>query len=298
MYAWAEQDLIACTSAWIIVYWHYPPYTMGSYNSDTRTELVQIRENFLPLLEQYGVDLVLSGHSHAYESSYLLDGHYGYSTNYDASVHALNQGNGQEGGDGVYRKPSAIKAPHSGTAYVVCGTSGSVIPSVKGEHPAMETSIREMGSVVLDIAGNRLDMTFLNKDGVVLDSFSIVKGEGDDDGDGMPDLWEQDTFRINVEPTGNADHDAQDNISEFIAGTDPVNPLSFFRITNSLAGETGFIIQWESMSNRSYTVNWTDSLTNAFSAVQTNLLYPQNSYTDALHAAEDAGFYSIEVRLQ
>ena len=33
--------------------------------------------NFWLYLEQYGVDLVLSGHSHSYERSYLVDGHYG-----------------------------------------------------------------------------------------------------------------------------------------------------------------------------------------------------------------------------
>ena len=38
-----------------------------------------MRENALPILESYGVDIVLSGHSHSYERSFLLDGHYGKS---------------------------------------------------------------------------------------------------------------------------------------------------------------------------------------------------------------------------
>lgn len=298
MHAWVEQDLAACTSTWIIAFWHHPPYTKGSHNSDTETPLVQMRENFIPLLEQYGTDLVLCGHSHSYECSNLMDGHYGLSASYDFNFHALNQGNGQEAGDGVYMKPSTIKAEHSGTVYVVAGSSGSVSGSVIGVHPAMETSIRQMGSVVLDITGNRLDMVFLNKTGVILDSFSIVKGEGDYDGDGMPDLWEQDTFRINVEPTGNVDNDPQDNVSEYIAGTDPINPQSYFQITNSLHDGTGFIVQWESISGRAYAIHWSEALTNAFSVIQTNILYPQSSYTDAVHSADSAGFYSIEVQLQ
>ena len=36
----------------------------------------------VPLLEAHGVDLVLSGHSHAYERSVLLDGHYGDSSTF------------------------------------------------------------------------------------------------------------------------------------------------------------------------------------------------------------------------
>lgn len=35
-----------------------------------------MRERVLPILEAAGVDLVLGGHSHAYERSYLIDGHY------------------------------------------------------------------------------------------------------------------------------------------------------------------------------------------------------------------------------
>ena len=40
-------------------------------------ECVEMRQNFVTLLEEHGVDLVLCGHSHTYERSVLLDGHYG-----------------------------------------------------------------------------------------------------------------------------------------------------------------------------------------------------------------------------
>ena len=38
-----------------------------------------MRQFALPILESYGVDVVLCGHSHSYERSYFLDGHYGLS---------------------------------------------------------------------------------------------------------------------------------------------------------------------------------------------------------------------------
>ena len=41
--------------------------------------MIEMRENVVPILEDYGVDLVLTGHSHAYERSFLIDGHYGIS---------------------------------------------------------------------------------------------------------------------------------------------------------------------------------------------------------------------------
>ena len=77
MATWLANDLAATTSTWIICIFHHPPYTKGSHNSDTETPLIQMRTNLLPILEAGGVDLVLSGHSHSYERSYLLDGHYG-----------------------------------------------------------------------------------------------------------------------------------------------------------------------------------------------------------------------------
>ena len=64
---------------WTIVFWHHPPYTKGSHNSDSEIELIDMRLNFVPILEAYGVDLVLCGHSHSYERSKFIDGHYGNS---------------------------------------------------------------------------------------------------------------------------------------------------------------------------------------------------------------------------
>ena len=79
MATWLRNDLAATAQTWLLAFWHHPPYTKGSHNSDTETELVQMRQNILPILEDYGVDLVLTGHSHSYERSFLLDGHYGTS---------------------------------------------------------------------------------------------------------------------------------------------------------------------------------------------------------------------------
>lgn len=54
-----------------------------------------MRETFLPLLEAHGVDLTFGGHSHTYERSILMHGHYGHSKTYDSEQHALNAGDGR-----------------------------------------------------------------------------------------------------------------------------------------------------------------------------------------------------------
>jgi hypothetical protein len=74
MLTWLENDLMNTTQDWIIAFWHHPPYSKGSHDSDIELRQIEMRENVLPLLESYGVDLVLSGHSHSYERSFLIDG--------------------------------------------------------------------------------------------------------------------------------------------------------------------------------------------------------------------------------
>ena len=60
------------------------------HDSDAAADLTAIRESVLPILEDHAADLVLAGHSHAYERSILLDGHYGTSDTYDPTQHALD----------------------------------------------------------------------------------------------------------------------------------------------------------------------------------------------------------------
>ncbi|NNF22708.1 MAG: metallophosphoesterase family protein, partial [Saprospiraceae bacterium] len=102
-YNWLQNDLNNTTADWIVAYWHHPAYTNGSHNSDSESFLIQMRENFLPLFEAHGVDLVLSGHSHSYERTFLLNGHYGYSNSLTGSM-ILDNGDGDPTGDGAYDK--------------------------------------------------------------------------------------------------------------------------------------------------------------------------------------------------
>lgn len=80
MMTWMQMDLAATAQQWIIAFWHHPPYSKGSHDSDSDSGMTQMRTNALPILEAGGVDLVLTGHSHSYERSFLLDGHYGVSS--------------------------------------------------------------------------------------------------------------------------------------------------------------------------------------------------------------------------
>ncbi len=174
MLTWLTSDLMATVADWTIAFWHHPPYTKGSHNSDTEAELIDMRTNVLPILEAHGVDLVLTGHSHSYERSVLLDSHYGLSTSLTGSM-ILDGGDGRPSGNGAYTKASLGGAAHEGAVYVVAGSSGQTTAAALN-HPAMYVSLLSLGSLVLDIDHGQLQASFVNSTGAVVDNFTMIKG--------------------------------------------------------------------------------------------------------------------------
>jgi acid phosphatase type 7 len=230
MLTWLRADLAATSKPWIIAIWHHPPYTKGSHDSDTETELIEMRTNALPILEGGGVDLVLSGHSHAYERSFLIDGHYGTSTTFSASM-KKDGGSGREDGTGPYRKPTVSPA-HKGAVYAVAGSSGQATGGVLN-HPAMYVSLNTLGSMVLDVNGERLDVTFLDSTGVVRDYFTMIK-ESPPKAPSRLGATAAGSTRINLAWTDNADNEAgfaversTDGVSFAQHGTAGVNATSY-----------------------------------------------------------------------
>lgn len=183
MLQWLELDLDATTRPWIIAYWHHPPYTKGSHNSDDAGDsggrMRDMRQNALPILEQGGVDLVLSGHSHSYERSFLIDGHYGTSNTFNPSTMLVDGGDGDPAGDGAYQKPNSVGAAHEGAVYTVAGSS-SQTGGGPLNHPVMVESLNVLGSMVIDVNGPLLDAVFLDSDGDIRDHFQITKGSQTD----------------------------------------------------------------------------------------------------------------------
>jgi Calcineurin-like phosphoesterase/Purple acid Phosphatase, N-terminal domain/Secretion system C-terminal sorting domain/Periplasmic copper-binding protein (NosD) len=176
MLQWCTNDLEQTTARWIIAFWHHPPYTKGTHDSDEDGQLIDMREIYLPVLEAHGVDLVLTGHSHIYERSFFLNGHYGNSNSFSLVNHTVGDtgdGDGQIDGDGAYAKDCEAD---EGAVYVVTGSAGRAGDDTPNEdHEAMFFSIPELGSCRLSINDNQLDLTFLSAENGVLDHFTIMK---------------------------------------------------------------------------------------------------------------------------
>ncbi|WP_240975933.1 purple acid phosphatase family protein [Chitinophaga fulva] len=175
---WIKEDLAANKNkGWVIAYWHHPPFSMGSHNSDTEDQLVKIRENFIRVLERNGVDLILCGHSHSYERSKLMQGHYGPEQSFNAAKHNISTSSAlYDGSDNScpYIKRSGDS---KGTVYVVSGSAGQLGgQQTTFPHDALPfADVTHGGASILEVEANRLDLKWICADGVIRDQFTMMK---------------------------------------------------------------------------------------------------------------------------
>ena len=177
---WLHADLQANDKPWVVAFVHQPPHTDGSHDSDQFWEVYMkaMRENIMPILESYGVDLVLAGHSHVYERSYLINGFYQKPSSFDANTHIVDGSSGKMSEGTPYVKYVGGPNPNHGTLYIVQGNSGSNDADANLQHPAMyyghgcDTCV---GSTMLYAHGDTLSGYYLTKDGEILDDWTILK---------------------------------------------------------------------------------------------------------------------------
>jgi len=166
---WLKKDLAANKLPWVVVYFHKPPYSKGSHDSDVELDMKSIRENMTPIFEQYKVDLVIAGHSHVYERSFPMRGHVGINETFDSSTHVVTR----EKSPNHY----VVGEKGQGVIYVVSGSGGKV----GGQRPGfpMKSSVytnnKIGGSVLLDVSKTKFYLKWLQSDGIVGDEFVIEK---------------------------------------------------------------------------------------------------------------------------
>ncbi len=174
---WLKRDLIANKLPWTIVTFHHPLYTKGPRSSDTEERMRLLRERLSPIFERYGVDLVLTGHSHTYERFYRMHGQTGLANTFDPAKHIAENTTARYDGSPT---SCPILTKGVGTVYVVAGSGGSLAGGMSPDypHPGMVAGYRgDMGggSLLIDVTDNRIDGQFLAFDGSVPDRFTIVK---------------------------------------------------------------------------------------------------------------------------
>ncbi len=133
--------------------------------------------SLFPCSSNTGVDIAYAGHSHSYERSWYLNGHYGLSTTFDAATMSEVDGAGQSlnGQDGqTYQQISPGSGVDDKVVYTVAGSSG-YLSHMSGVHPANAASLESLGSVVVDVNATTLTARFINEAGTVADWFQITR---------------------------------------------------------------------------------------------------------------------------
>jgi hypothetical protein len=189
---WVKADLAANTKKWVVAYWHHAPYTKIGLNSDAAGELTNVRENFIRILERYGVDLVLCGHSHGYERSYLLKNYYKATAASPAllDVDFRKVLHTADSSSALYDGTSPLSCAYTynsgkynhGTVYTVSGSSGKndQVAQTGYPHDAMYFSqTGKGGAFYFEVDSNRLDAKYIWQNGnstpLVGDSFTVFK---------------------------------------------------------------------------------------------------------------------------
>jgi hypothetical protein len=155
MVAWLDRDLAASKATFKFVYFHHPPYSGGTH-ADNGT----VQQQFLPTFEKHGVDMVLCGHSHVYERSYLL-----------------------KGGAVLQKDPASYQKINTpdGTLYVVSGAGGKMGALSNPSHRLMAIQKGNVaGNTVVDVDGKTLHGFYVLRDGSAIDLFALTK-DGDRD---------------------------------------------------------------------------------------------------------------------
>lgn len=152
--AWLDGVLAENTQAWSVVFFHHPVYSLDEGRNN-----LGIRQSWGPILEKHNVDLVLSGHDHAYGRGNLLANEQNLPAEADPNLSSTGP---------VYVSASA------GTKFYNVG------PRHWNENDA---HLRRLVPTVqtyqvIDVSSGTLRFESKTADGVFLDGFTITKSEG------------------------------------------------------------------------------------------------------------------------
>ena len=139
--AWMEKLLSENPNTWTIVSFHHPLYSCGRERDGRET-----RNAFLSIFDRYNVDLVLTGHDHAYTRSKKLK-------------------------NGV-----VVGENEKGTVYMV-SSSGPKFYVANPLYQSLmaKTAVDKSLFQVVSVDGNRLSLKAYSAAGLLFDSFELVK---------------------------------------------------------------------------------------------------------------------------
>ena len=171
---WVRNDLEASKGqTWKIVCFHQPSFSIDKvHHNEQRMRLLS------DLLQNYGVDLVFSGHAHNYQRTYPLI----FNSPVKGNTPVPND-NGTVSGDFVFDKTFDGKKHlyPKGVIYIVSGAGGAALygamESPNSDHISFTDKFDSSthSFTFCDFNQNTLSCSQISEDGTILDSFKIEK---------------------------------------------------------------------------------------------------------------------------
>ena len=140
MLRWLENDLRSTRQFWRVVYFHYPPYAAGPNMNDYHSALVRLY--VVPILEAYGVQVVLTGHEHSYQRSRPT-------------------------------RKSVFLTSDIGTNYISSGGGGAFLYPVY-DFPVVAFGKSDYHYLRAEVRGSQIIFHAIRYDGVEIDSYSVA----------------------------------------------------------------------------------------------------------------------------
>jgi len=113
----------------------------------------------------------------------------------------------------------------------------------------------------------------------------------------MPDVWE---IAQGLDPAVkdadlDPDGDGMTNLQEYLAGTDPHDPLSYLKVDQITAGHSGTLLRFMAVSNRTYSVLYRDTMNTAPWLVLTNVAQRLTNRVESISdpRSSDGRFYRL-----
>lgn len=129
------------------------------------------------------------------------------------------------------------------------------------------------------------------------DIFVLRLGAGDSDNDGLPDDWEITFFGdLSRDGSGDDDGDGQIDRQEYLAGTDPTNQGSVFRVLTLTAVNAGpAILLWSAVPGKTYQVQYKNRVEEPWATLPGIIIAAGStaSALDTLSGAATGRFYRV-----
>lgn len=149
---------------WTILVWHHQTYSHG--NRGVGQVLLDL---WMPIVEQYDVDLIVMGHDHLYSRSHPVVA--------GEPAQAVRAG---VPGNATTRTPAVpwVYEKGQGPVHAVAGTGGRSLYGLSSEPspPWLASLWQTHGLLRVDVTEEALDGVFLDVNGTVLDAFTIAEG--------------------------------------------------------------------------------------------------------------------------